>query len=75
MTPAQAIAQLLAERGPDKSFCPTEIAKRIAAQDWRAKLPAVHAEVARQHDAGVVRLTWKGAPRQPGDGPYRIRRA
>lgn len=70
------VADLLRARGAGKSICPSEVARLVAADaaDWRAAMPLVHGAVARLHDRQMVALSWRGADRFPGQGPYRIRR-
>jgi len=78
VTAEQAITSLLGERGPGKTICPSEAARRIAGDggDWRAAMPAVHEAsraLAFQHR---VHLTWQGERKaEPLAGPYRIGRA
>ncbi|WP_010215364.1 DUF3253 domain-containing protein [Sphingomonas sp. PAMC 26621] len=73
-------AALLAQRTPDGSICPSEVARGLAAADaspfldWRDAMPTVHAAVDRLISAGSVRLSWKGKPLPARSGPYRIRR-
>ena len=68
---------LLGRRAPDATLCPSEVARSLAGTDgdWRARMPMVHEAVARLVAAGQVRLSWQGAPRDVGDGPYRIGRS
>lgn len=73
-----ATLALLARRAEGATLCPSEVARALAAaaatQDWRAAMPDVHAAVARLAEEGLVRLSWKGASRAAGEGPYRIGR-
>jgi len=69
-----AILALLAERRPDQTICPSEVARALAPDDWRAAMPAVHAAVDRLVRTGGVRLSWKGQPLAARAGPYRIGR-
>ena len=67
---------LLARRAAGATICPSEVARALAAAsgetDWRAEMPAVHAAIDLMTAEGLIRLSWKGEPRQVGDGPYRI---
>jgi len=77
-----AILDLLAERQPEATICPSEAARRVAAgsspeiaADWRAAMPIVHAGVDQLLAQGAIRLRWKGQPLPARTGPYRIARA
>ncbi len=69
---------LLARRAEGATLCPSEVARTLAAaagrDDWRAEMAGVHEAVARMVSEGLVRLSWKRAARDVGDGPYRIGR-
>lgn len=73
-----ATLALLATRAAEASICPSEVARALAAaagrQDWRAEMAKVHAAVEQLTMDKLVRLSWQGAPRKVGEGPYRIRR-
>ena len=77
MTPHEAILQLLAERGPEKTICPSEAARLLVGEDgdWRGRMDDVHAAVQVLIDAGELQLSWKGQTRLTAQGPYRIARA
>lgn len=71
----RVVLDLLARRAPEATICPSEAARALASDgDWRGEMAAVHAAVERLAAQGIVRLTWRGAPRLAGDGPYRIAR-
>ncbi len=77
-----ATLALLGKRAEGATICPSEVARRVAADlapdraaDWRGEMPAVHAAVDRLVADGLVRLSWKGADMATRSGPYRIRRA
>jgi hypothetical protein len=57
-------------RGPGKTFCPSEAARQLAPQDWRALMP----EVRRIAGTLPLRTTQKGAPVDPvkARGPIRL---
>lgn len=73
--PRTAILALLAARGTGRTICPSEVARRVGGEHWRAAMPAVHAAVDRLVADGRVKLSWKGAALAARDGPYRIGRA
>lgn len=67
---AACLMELAARRGADKSFCPSDAARALAAE-WRPLMPAV-----RRVAAGLPLLaTQKGAPVDPvsARGPIRLR--
>ncbi len=72
-----AILQLAQARGPDKSICPSEAAKHVAAArgiDWHGLMqPARRAAVAMAMEGRLVILR-KGKPVDPADfrGVYRL---
>jgi len=70
---------LLAERGTEKTICPSEVARALtkaggAADAWRGTMPAVHDAVDRLNTEGLVQLSWKGKMLRARSGPYRIAR-
>jgi len=80
MTDRQAIERtmdaLLDERGTGKTICPSEVARKLGGETWRALMQPVRDVVAERSDAGELDVTRKGAkvdPRNPG-GPIRLGR-
>ena len=70
-----AMLQIAAERGPEKSLCPTDVARAVSAEDWRPLLGAVRkvaADLARQ---GKIEILRKGKPIHPDEmrGVIRLR--
>jgi len=70
-----ALLHLAAERGPEKSLCPTDVALAVSAENWRPLLGAVRkvaADLARQ---GKIEILRKGKPINPDDmrGVIRLR--
>jgi hypothetical protein len=68
------IRALLRQRGPEKTICPSDVARAIGGDDWRARMPLVR-EVA--HDlvrAGTLEIRQKGARVDPrtARGPIRL---
>ena len=73
--PAAAMLRIAAERGPEKSMCPTDVARAVSAENWRPLLGAVRqvaAELARQ---GKIEILRKGKPINPDEirGVIRLR--
>lgn len=70
----RAVRELARSRGPDKTFCPSEAAKRVDPEDWRELMDRTRLAAARLEAEGVVEVTRGGEavdPRDPG-GPIRI---
>ena len=70
-----ALLRIAAERGPEKSLCPTDVARAVSAENWRPVLSAVRkvaADLARQ---GKIEILRKGKPINPDDmrGVVRLR--
>jgi hypothetical protein len=75
----QAILDLVTERGPEKSICPTEAARRLAgnpADDaWRRQLSPIRLAAQRLAKAGRIEILRKGRAVAPEDarGVIRLR--
>ena len=70
-----AMLRIAAERGPEKSMCPTDVARAVSAENWRPLLGAVRqvaVELARQ---GKIEILRKGKPISPDEirGVIRLR--
>ncbi|RYU90111.1 DUF3253 domain-containing protein [Mucilaginibacter terrigena] len=71
----QTILTMAAERAPDKTVCPSEIARALFPGNWRKHMQEVRdAAVALQKD-GKVTITQKGLPVDVNHikGPIRIK--
>jgi hypothetical protein len=70
---AAELTALALDRGPGRSFCPSEAARALAA-DWRALMPAVRRVAGAMQDRGELRATQKGTPVHPATarGPIRL---
>ncbi|MEM1429406.1 MAG: DUF3253 domain-containing protein [Pseudomonadota bacterium] len=70
-----ALRQFLAQRSTG-TFCPSEIARHLAPDDWRPLMPVVRRHAAKLQDAGELQTYQKGAPVDPRDarGPIRLGR-
>ena len=68
-TIAKALMAFAEARGPDKTFCPSEVARHLAA-DWRPLMPEVRRVAANL----PLRATQKGRPVDPltARGPIRL---
>ncbi|WP_166743491.1 DUF3253 domain-containing protein [Xanthomonas cannabis] len=75
---AALIRHLLAQRRPEQSICPSEVARALSddASVWRTLMPQVRAVAAAAAEAGVVRVTQQGRTVQlPAvRGPIRLMR-
>lgn len=70
-----SIVSVATGRGPDKSTCPSEIARMLFPEDWRAHMKdVVNVAIDLQHQGKVV-ITQKGVPVDLNQikGPIRIR--
>ena len=72
----QAILQLLEARSRDASICPSEAARHVAAEDWRALMEPARMAARRLVARGLVEITQGGRVVDPSraKGPIRIRR-
>lgn len=73
-TPREMALMLLASQAADATVCPSEVARAIAPESWRAAMPSVHAAVDTLVEEGRVQLSWKGKTLAKRCGPYRIGR-
>jgi len=71
-----AILALVAERGRDKSVCPSELARALGgeAAEWQARMKPVRAAAVRLAEQRRISILRKGRPVDPGDfkGLYRL---
>ena len=74
---AERIEEMLEERGPDKTLCPSEVARDLAsdAGNWRDEMAQVHEAVDALLAADRIALSWKGSALPARAGPYRIGQA
>jgi predicted Zn-ribbon and HTH transcriptional regulator len=61
-TAREAILELIRERGPEKSACPSEAARRLAGEHWRAAMDDIHKAAASLQREGRLRVTQRGEP-------------
>lgn len=62
---ADAILRLTAERGTDKSICPSEVARAIGGEAWRPLMGKVRDAAAALSREGRVEILRKGKPIAP----------
>ncbi len=74
---ATLVMALCVERGPDRSICPSEVARRMTGDDgdWRRLMPDVRAVAHEMAADRRIEITRRGVPVQPGvgRGPIRLR--
>jgi hypothetical protein len=72
----QAILDLLDQRAPDATICPSEVARLRGGDDWRALMEPVRAAAARLAAQGELDVTQGGhvVDVRTAKGPVRIRR-
>lgn len=69
-----AIVAACERRGAARTVCPSEIARTLDAEQWRALMPGVRAAAARLAQRGAIRVTRRGQEvhaEAPG-GPIRL---
>jgi hypothetical protein len=73
----RTIGELLDQRHPDASICPSEAARAVDPEGWRDLMPAARAAAGRLAAAGEVEVTQGGAVVDVATarGPLRVRRA
>ena len=74
----QAILDLLAQRGPTKTICPSEAARALAGPhktDWHPLMEPARTAARNLHAAGKIFVTQNGRPVDPASvkGPIRLR--
>ncbi|WP_244930025.1 DUF3253 domain-containing protein [Nocardioides sp. W7] len=72
----QTILDLLDQRAPGATICPSDAARAAAPDDWRPLMQPVRDAAARLATAGLVEVTQGGAVVDVATarGPVRIRR-
>ncbi|MBL6455104.1 DUF3253 domain-containing protein [Belnapia sp. T6] len=73
---AAEILRQTAERGADKSICPSEVARALAPEDWRPLMGPVRRAAIALSREGDLEILRKGKPVPPEDvrGVIRLRR-
>jgi Protein of unknown function (DUF3253) len=72
----RAILELLEQRAPGKTICPSEAARSLAGDDFRGEMDVVRDAAWELVDEGVIDVTQHGEPvaRDAVRGPIRLRR-
>ena len=78
-TVAAVILDLVRARGPGKTICPSEAARRLAVAEpgpdaWRALMPAVHAAAGRLRGPRLIAVTQRSraVDALDAEGPIRL---
>ncbi|MEJ7602666.1 MAG: DUF4385 family protein [Kofleriaceae bacterium] len=71
------IRRLLRERAEGKTICPSEVARALGDDAWRALMPRVREAAGKLLDRREIAVTQKGKPVDPrtARGPIRLARA
>lgn len=71
----QTTFDLLAERDPGKTICPSEVARALDSDDWRRLMPKVRATAVGLARQGRLVITRHNKPVDPDafKGVYRLR--
>jgi hypothetical protein len=56
----RTIVELLEQRDLGKTICPSEAARAVGGEDWRALMPAAREAAARLDASGLLEVTQKG---------------
>lgn len=68
------ILRIAEQRGSAKTLCPSDAARSIGGQEWRALMPAARRIAFELADEGLVHATQHGERVEPdARGPIRIR--
>ena len=65
-----ALLHIVAQRGENASACPSEVARQLRADGWRALMPRVRQSAAQLAGAGLISVTQRGVV-QPATGPWK----
>lgn len=71
---AAAILDAAARRGAGRTLCPSEVARDVDPEGWRALMPAVREQAARLAAEGLIAVTQGGRPvdARTARGPIRL---
>jgi Protein of unknown function (DUF3253) len=79
MEPARieaAIVALVQQRGTAASACPSDVARALSPDHWRALMPQVREAASRLAQRGTIEIAQRGqavSPAGPWKGPIRLR--
>lgn len=74
-TVSQIILTMATERGPDKTICPSEVAREMFPANWRKHMEEIRQAAVELQQQGKVSITQKGEPVDINNikGPIRIK--
>jgi hypothetical protein len=72
---ADTIIAMAAHRGPEKTICPSDVAREMFPDDWRKHMDEIRKDAVLLQKDGKVLITQKGKPVDTDDikGPIRIK--
>ena len=72
---SETILSMADQRGPEKTTCPSEVARRLFPDDWRNHMKEVVDAAIELHNQAKVVITQKGLPIDVNHikGPIRIK--
>lgn len=56
---SQTILKMASQRAPDKTVCPSEIARALFPDDWRKHMDEIRTEAVKLQNEGKVQITQK----------------
>jgi hypothetical protein len=71
-----AIVALVQQRGAASSACPSDVARLLSPDHWRALMPQVREAASRLAQRGKIEIAQRGkavSPTGPWKGPIRLR--
>lgn len=70
----ETILELVDERGPEKTICPSEAARAVDEEEWRDRMEEIRRAAGRLRARGELEVTRGGEPVEPWDpgGPIRL---
>lgn len=54
------VLRLVQQRGPEKSLCPSEVARQAAPTEWRSRMHAVRSAAQELADVGAIEFLQRG---------------
>jgi hypothetical protein len=70
-TLTDAILARLDARAPEATICPSEVARAVAPEGWRALMPRIRAVARALARAGLIEIRQRGRPIEPTSGEWR----
>ena len=71
-----ALLAIIRQRGVTASACPSEVARQMVPQDWRALILRVRSDASSLAQVGLLEVAQRGqavSPQGPWRGPIRVR--